>query len=78
MPVLFVASLFYSAAAALASVAVAAALWGLVRRLGLRFRSLNIEAAWASCRLTRGDLERIIAGRDLPSAAEIFGVPLGH
>ena len=45
---------------------------------GLRFRSLNREASSASCGLTHEDLERIIAGRNLPSAAEIFGAPLGH
>jgi hypothetical protein len=75
LPILFVASLLYNPVIALASVAVAAALWGLVRRMGARFRVLNLESAWLSCKLSLEELVRIVSGKDLPSVAELMGVP---
>ena len=75
LPILFVASLLYNPAIALASVAVAAARWGVVRRRGARFRLLNLESAWLSCRLSLEELVRIVAGKDLPSVAELLGAP---
>ncbi len=75
LPALFVASLLYSPALALASIAIAALLWALVRRVGVRYRMLNLEIAWEKCGLEPSDLEAAISGRDLPSVYELLGLP---
>jgi hypothetical protein len=74
LPVLFLAGFIYSPLLALASLVVAAALWAAVLRVGGRFRNLNLELAWRACTLDSGELFNAVAGRDLPSLAELVGV----
>ncbi len=74
LPALFIASLVYNPLLALGSVAAAAAIWGLVRRTGERFRELNIESSWAACTMKPGDVVAAILGRDMPSLLDLLGV----
>jgi hypothetical protein len=74
LPVLFIASLIYNPLLALGSVAVAAAIWGTVRRIGERFRELNIESSWSACTMRPDDVAAAILGRDMPSLLDLLGV----
>ncbi len=74
LPALFIASLVYNPLLALGSVAVAAAIWGIVRRVGERFRELNIESSWSACTMRPGDVVAAILGRDMPSLLDLLGV----
>lgn len=78
LPALFVASLAYNPALALGSVAVAAAIWGVVRRVGERFRELNIESSWTACTMKPEDVAAAVLGKDMPSILDLLGVSGGE
>lgn len=78
LPALFVASLIYNPLLAIGSIAVAAAIWGVVRSAGERFRDLNIESSWAACTMKPGDVLNAILGRDMPSLLDLLGVSGGE
>ena len=74
LPALFIASLAYNPLLALGSVAVAAAIWGIVRRIGVKFRELNIETSWSACSMKPNDVIAAILGRDMPTLLDLLGV----
>lgn len=74
LPALFLASLVYNPLLAIASVAVAAAIWGAVRRVGARFRELNIESSWTACTMRPEEVQAAVLGRDMPSLMDLLGV----
>ncbi|MEB3806052.1 MAG: hypothetical protein GSR73_00840 [Desulfurococcales archaeon] len=76
LPLLFVLTLYASAAIGIVAIIAAAGLWLLIRKDGRVFQFLQVELAWRKCSLDPRVVRALLEGRSpMPSVFEILGIP---
>ncbi|MCE4599994.1 MAG: hypothetical protein F7C38_00305 [Desulfurococcales archaeon] len=76
LPLLFVLTLYASAAIGIVAIIAAAGLWLLIRKDGRVFQFLQVELAWRRCSLDPQVVRALLEGRSpMPSVFEILGIP---